>query len=549
MTTYLVTKAGNDNNGGTSAAIRATRTDGVTNGTNTLTSAGAAFVSGDIGHGIFIGGVNQWRLVTAVGSGTSLTFSGATIASASGRTFTIGGAWLTVAKPLSATGIASGDTVWIGSGTYRETIVLANTNPTAETKVLGDVDGSHTGSAPGRVIITAYTTNDTTAPAAATTLGINSRDYMTFEDLIIVGGNASPECWGNANTSTNVTFRRCVFQATYLNGCTAIYVAFGVAASYLIEDCAFSGIGNELCYVSLGVSASGADYDAGVEFRNCLFVGASVGVSVDAATNTFKGGGVKVIGCTRYGYQLVYVQRSSTSIPVRVYGCLVYSSPGTGLYAAVSGQVIEDYNVIHSYTPRTNVTAGTNSKSTAIAVMVALGLESRWGLAPLPLGAPIPGSPLLGFGSNGSYSSSNDLTGKPRPAGGGSTAKGVGAWELHDTAAKETTTTDSGNAIKVTGPGDQEFQVPVTAASTTISITCRVDATASHASPPQVLLLANGEIGVAAQTLTATPNQSAFETLTFSAFTPTAVGVVTIRLLNRTSSGTGVVYFDTVSVT
>ena len=50
-----------------------------------------------------------------------------------------GAAWLTIGKALGASGIASGDTVYIGAGVYREAVTVNMTSATAETKVIGDV--------------------------------------------------------------------------------------------------------------------------------------------------------------------------------------------------------------------------------------------------------------------------------------------------------------------------------------------------------------------------------------------------------------------------
>jgi hypothetical protein len=66
-------------------------TDGVTDGSNTLTgagAAGAAWTSALVGLGIFIGGVNQWRTVVSAAA-HSLTFDGASIAAATGLKYVI----------------------------------------------------------------------------------------------------------------------------------------------------------------------------------------------------------------------------------------------------------------------------------------------------------------------------------------------------------------------------------------------------------------------------------------------------------------------------
>jgi hypothetical protein len=63
-----------------------------------------------------------------------------------------------------------------------------------------------------------------------------------------------------------------------------------------------------------------------------------------------------------------------------------------------------------------------------------------------------------------------------------------------------------------------------------------------------VILLANGALGVSTQTVTDAGSASTFNTLSLSAFTPSAKGWVTLRL-NSQSAGNGIVYWDTVTVT
>src|ERR1051325_3311383 len=46
--------------------------------------------------------------------------------------------WLTIGKALGASGIASGDIVYIAPGTYREVVTVNMTSATVETQVIGD---------------------------------------------------------------------------------------------------------------------------------------------------------------------------------------------------------------------------------------------------------------------------------------------------------------------------------------------------------------------------------------------------------------------------
>ncbi len=124
----------------------------------------------------------------------------------------------------------------------------------------------------------------------------------------------------------------------------------------------------------------------------------------------------------------------------------------------------------------------------------------------------------------------------------------VGALERHDHAQRDAVTYDVGpSALKMLGVGDQELRVPVAAVSTTITVKTRWHATASN--KPQAILLANGEIGVTTETKTATGAVDTWETLTFSAQTPTAAGIVIVRLIARPDAATDQTYFDTFAVT
>lgn len=125
----------------------------------------------------------------------------------------------------------------------------------------------------------------------------------------------------------------------------------------------------------------------------------------------------------------------------------------------------------------------------------------------------------------------------------------TGPLTAHNTAIRETSVTDLGNGIRIDGPGSHEFQIPVDANSTAITIRARYNANHGTANKPQVLLIAEGQIGVAAQTLTMTAAADTWETLGFAAFTPTAAGVVTIRVVSRSAKPFGSAYFDSVVVT
>ncbi|MBA3606405.1 MAG: hypothetical protein H0W46_10645, partial [Acidimicrobiia bacterium] len=470
-------------------------------------------------------------------------------------------AWRTVTKALGATGIASGDIVYIGGGTYRETVSVAMTSPTVETRVVGDVDGSQTGDA-GPVQITAYTTNDTTAPATVVTFDFNSKNYLTVENILFVGGNPTSNASGvNISGNNNKLINCAILAVGKQSGGYSIYIscAANVASTILIDRCRLLNLRSQAIYVVLPRNAS-AHYDAAVTIRNCCIV--TIGndcVQINpSGTGSFYGGGVDVESCTLFGQVglRTITAELSTTIPCTINNSLVISGASTGILATTSGQITENYNRIWSATPRSNVTAGANSVTdNAQAMLLEFGQSLIWGdLTPRDFLEPMTGSPVLGFGNTASSPTppTTDLTGRPRPSGGASTSYAVGAFERHDTGVIDTGSNSdggSGGHLRLTGPADHDLAVPVDAVSTTLTIKVAWDTNHGNTTKPQIILLAAPELGVTEQTVTATGTAgSAYETLTTSAFTPTAAGVVILRLRSRSGAGNGIARFDTVTM-
>jgi hypothetical protein len=125
----------------------------------------------------------------------------------------------------------------------------------------------------------------------------------------------------------------------------------------------------------------------------------------------------------------------------------------------------------------------------------------------------------------------------------------VGCFSKAQIPVKETTVTSSGStSIKLIGVGEVEFDIPVNAESTVISIMARYDSTHGTINKPQFALKENTAIGVSAQTVTMSVGIDTWETLSLSSITPTSKGVVTVRLINRSQYNGGIVYFDSANV-
>jgi hypothetical protein len=108
------------------------------------------------------------------------------------------------------------------------------------------------------------------------------------------------------------------------------------------------------------------------------------------------------------------------------------------------------------------------------------------------------------------------------------------------------------NVWQFVGPGYNDFLLPVNATATTISVQVQRD---SNYSPPPggtlpaLQILANGRLGISAQTVVDTGSAGGWNTLTSAQFTPSGTGWVTVRIASYDGTGSSVVAFDTVTVT
>lgn len=470
-------------------------------------------------------------------------------------------AWATIGKAVGAAGMADGDVCYIGAGVYRETTInFGLTDPTIETKLVGDVNGVMTGDA-GEVRVTNRTTNDKTAGAGAV-LHLQGRSNITLENLIFESGTDSTLISGLAGL--NQTLKKLVIinsNPTGFNGrCCDITTTGGVNHNMLFDQCVFFRAGTNAAICRLQTFFHTADYDAGIVFKRCLTIGGPFFESLSGGTGTGKAGNIKVLYHTHIGGSVISVSTNLAQALPMIFRHGIFIGAGTGFAAAVGGNtsVNEDYNRICFPTARSNVTAGANSQATnAHAVLWELGQSYLNNLlSPSPFFMPTAGSPLLGFGSDGTNTMDEDFLGKPRPSGAENTwtnvLRGIGAMERHNTAVQETGANadgGTGSAIKLIGPSNQSFSIPVDNTATTITVKTKWDSNHGNTNKPQMILLAESSLGITQQTITATGTAgSSYETLTTASFTPTKKGVITILLISRAAAGNGIAYFDTVGV-
>lgn len=559
-----VRKSGSDNNGGSSGGAAPDRTgaDGAsTNNSATFTAASGAFTAADVDKLIFIVSKGRYR-ITAVTNSTTVTLSANISGTSSGLTWNLGGAVLTIGALLTNANVAvaGGDSIYIGAGTYRETVTVSLA-PSSNVNVLADVDGAKTGD-PGMVQWTAFTTNDKTAPAASNVLNLNGKSNFTFKNIFFVGGAATVIGAATA-TSQNINFTDCDILGD--NSTNAVLMSVtgaaggGTAFNWTVDRCRFWGMRSGSLTVSVAQAASGSgSNDVNFLVQNCLFVShnASGAVQLSGATSTgARPGGFGMRNCLSItAGSLLNISTdawASAGTVSSVANCAAMCGAAVALIATTSGQVNEDYNLLitSNATKRTLVTAGTHSVTTGYALLFHFGQERCWGGFTRLFGEPLAASPLLGFGNDGNQTS-YDETNRPRPAGGASASPAVGFLERSNTFAREITTVHTGaNAISATGPAYQEFLVPVDATQTTISVYLRYDSTYAG-TRPQLQIDANGEIGVAAETVTVSAGGlNGWAQVSLSAFTPTATGVVCVRVISNDTNGGGKCYADSFAVT
>jgi hypothetical protein len=478
--------------------------------------------------------------------------------------------WKTIGKAIGAGGAAAaGDTVYVEPGLYRETIAVgvqgSSGSPIA---VIGDGDGAgfaaggYATPRTGVVEIAAWTDDATPFTTSAVILSANNKSYFTLRGFKFYGGagSAAYSCFEVYNGSTNWTVEDCIFFGSTGRGFIGrLDTPSAAALSTTFRRCDFVSVANSATFYGLDVRSplSASEYNLGVLVENCNFFGGAGGIrivqvgGVGSAWST----GTTIQHCGFwFCYRGVYVASATAlTTPLGVYGC-TFQYGFSGVVATTAGQIVEDGDAFLSPNPASNVAAGAHSLTT-LRPAWNLHDERLYGGLLRPCFEPSASSPLVGAGAYGSPPAV-DLWNRGRPEGGGSASASIGPIERHDTGAKDVTHQDSGSpaCLALIGPSSQDRPILVNAQATTIRVNVRWDGAHGDAAKPQAILLASPEIGVPAQVVTAasaggtgsTPN--AYETLTFAPITPTAAGVVMLRMISRSASGSGAAYFDTITL-
>ena len=324
-----------------------------------------------------------------------------------------GQAWLTITKAMGATGIASGDTVYVAPGTYRSaTGFTIATAYTSATQMLADPTAAQFSGIPaGPVRLSVFTPTDTSAGTSNTVLS------GTTNNLLIQGF----EIYGFTGSGINIT----ATASTIIDKC----VCFGSTAN--------NTVGIQI--TPSGTNTSGTKF----QVRNCIVVGYFGGINILGPGGSYTlvfsdlydnlcigqqgGGGIGVsfqFSSASPTYGAITNIYNNVVIGTNGLGIIgsTFASPGmcnivnnlvmncaTGLRGLGSTYITALNNrVINCTTASASVTFGATNSSNGIPGIDA-GQGLLHNLTSLQFGGSVSGSPNTSFGTTGL--TGNDLFG------------------------------------------------------------------------------------------------------------------------------------------
>lgn len=447
------------------------------------------------------------------------------------------------------------NTVWLAPGTCYSTVGIPITTIASTAhplQIRGDPwnsQGFKTSGGvrvtPGIVLLTARTSGEgiNGSSAAATNVidgTINGTDGLQWYDLIVeapngqvfaklsnganadwlfdrvrsIGGALMQTSAGVPTANRNWIFRRCIFMGQFglLTGGTTAAATADADMNVLVEGCL------TLTKHQIGTNTGAGNKAGGFRFKGCTFIGSSTGASSS----------------------LVFPATScSTVTPCRVEGCSFTS--GQGVNNSTAGQVVDDGNNLFCCgTNNVNFTLGGTSKEDVVILHVMPDLL-YWGLALNinDFGGWGPGSVAAQYASGWSAAAIADYHGRtPRPWGAGAA---IGYIERGDISQDTASALSGVNSLKIIGAGEVSIPIPVAAVPTNITIRTK-STTYGGTNYPQMVITTNPSVGVSQIAVVAT--SATDQVLSTGLFTPTAAGVVEVRLKSDSSSTSSTTYFD-----
>lgn len=433
------------------------------------------------------------------------------------------------------TPVVAGDTVYVGAGTYRETLTVDVTGTLGNIiTYIADVTGVNTDGVGGEVRITG--SDDDKTETRAYGISLTSKDYRTFRGFRI--DMCSTACFLASTAWDNLIIEDCVIYPSITTQ-IGIDIALPSASgeTFTIRRCLIQAYGRGI-YIRHGSS----QYSVTGLIENCVFL-----QCIDSAVEVLRAYGWTIKNCTFYDcvtdWNILSTGVSSTNNSY-VYNCLFVK--GRAISASASNTIIEDYsyfvNQIYAGGMLSNVTLGANSVYRNLLESPQFLLDgfyfpqnilefSRW-------------SPI-GSHACGQSPPNEDFYGITRPTV--DAKKSRGAVQQH-IIERETTTVPSGEteSIKMSDADEYQIFIPVTGKSMRFAVKVYREANYTGTLPQMIIK----QPGQSDRTTTDTGAVSQFNDLSDS-FTPSDTPpyvVMVIRSNNTATSGNFDTYFGGFSV-
>jgi len=303
---------------------------------------------------------------------------------------TSGTAWKTIQKALGASGIASGDTVYIAPGVYTEAVTIGGTY-SAPTYVIGNPTASlFIGVTPGSVNHSGINAAGTTSVISTTLLSGTSKSYLKFSN-IYWSINNGPLI---AITGRYNEFVNCVFESMTTGNILALTALSGQTLDTVISKCIFY---RGTAQIKLTGNSNVADTS---NISSCLLI-LGGDYPIDITTVQTKIYNSTILPKSIY---TVVAGAGSATYPTTVYNCII---PGT-LFTNVSNSLIEDYNRFVSARQGT-IPVGANTTNNG-AIGLDIGQSLLFGLNNLQRETSYFGGPNTSYGTT-TNAPSTDLYG------------------------------------------------------------------------------------------------------------------------------------------
>lgn len=363
-------------------------------------------------------------------------------------------AWLTFDHATSTA--LAGDTVYIGSGVYRESVVLDNSG-TSGNKIIfyADTDGKKTGDA-GEVIITAHD-NDNAVATRASCLDFNGRTFFELHGFIFLGGTSfvvGNTAFASATAYEGVVIENCTIQSGSATTALKLELNAGVTPAtsgiQIVRNRIFGGID-----IDWDSNAS-ADVNAKMlVHRNLVFaLGGTNTFDFTRVTNggAFTIGGMTISNNTLFSsgtYNVIFTNLANTTNLSYVVSNVLVNPSASGIInsSGTAGAVIVHKNIVVGRGTLSSTCTEIPPNYVNVPVLMG-GLHDGASLSTFGYSSALPFEPMAVSGytnpaiDNGSndYSQTSDLYGNPEGMG---RASAYGHQYYFD--ASDNAITDTGN--------------------------------------------------------------------------------------------------------